>query len=99
RSRASLAGLLHVIGPFAFGERIGDVGGLGIAIKAYRLARARGVDADLPEEDALRLVFESYASIWRMKARDEEAIRLLSIDPHSPEEFRCNQVVKNIDER
>lgn len=97
-SPAQLDGSHHVNGAFTIGENIGDLGGLGIAIKAYRLARARGVDADLPEEDALRLVFESYASIWRMKARDEEAIRLLSIDPHSPEEFRCNQVVKNIDE-
>ena len=30
--------------------------------------------------------------------RDEEALRLLSIDPHSPNEFRCNQIVRNIDE-
>ena len=30
--------------------------------------------------------------------RDEEAIRLMSIDPHSPNEFRCNQIVRNIDE-
>jgi putative endopeptidase len=33
-----------------------------------------------------------------MKMRDEEAIRLLAIDPHSPNEFRCNQIVRNIDE-
>jgi len=30
--------------------------------------------------------------------RDEEAIRLISIDPHSPNEFRCNQIVRNLDE-
>ena len=30
-------------------------------------------------------------------ATDEEAIRRLSIDPHSPPEFRCNGVVRNID--
>ena len=33
-----------------------------------------------------------------MKGRDEEVIRLLAIDPHSPNEFRCNQIVRNIDE-
>jgi putative endopeptidase len=31
-----------------------------------------------------------------MKGRDEEVIRLISIDPHSPNEFRCNQIVRNI---
>ena len=35
---------------------------------------------------------------WKQKARDEEALRLLAIDPHSPGEFRCNQIVRNLDE-
>ena len=42
--------------------------------------------------------FLSWAQAWQLKARDEEVIRLLSIDPHSPNEFRCNQIVRNIDE-
>ncbi|MFT3660854.1 MAG: M13-type metalloendopeptidase [Gordonia sp. (in: high G+C Gram-positive bacteria)] len=42
-------------------------------------------------------VFFSWAQIWRTKTRDEEAVRRLSIDPHSPPEFRCNGVVRNID--
>jgi len=42
--------------------------------------------------------FLSWAQAWQLKARDEEALRLLSIDPHSPNEFRCNQIVRNIDE-
>jgi putative endopeptidase len=33
-----------------------------------------------------------------MKGRDAEVERLLAIDPHSPNEFRCNQIVRNIDE-
>src|SRR5699024_8823952 len=97
-SPKQLGGSHHVNGAFTIGENIGDLGGLGISLKAYRIARERGVDADVSETEALRLIFESYARVWRVKARDEEAIRLLAIDPHSPEEFRCNQVVKNIDE-
>ena len=38
-----------------------------------------------------------WAQAWQQKARDEEVIRLLTIDPHSPNEFRCNQIVRNID--
>jgi predicted metalloendopeptidase len=39
-----------------------------------------------------------WAQIWREKGRAEERIRLLSIDPHSPPEFRCNGTVRNVDE-
>ncbi|MDQ1512163.1 MAG: putative endopeptidase, partial [Microbacteriaceae bacterium] len=42
--------------------------------------------------------FLSWASVWREKRRQAEAIRLLTIDPHSPPEFRCNQIVRNLDE-
>ena len=31
-------------------------------------------------------------------SREAEAKRLLTIDPHSPPEFRCNQIVRNLDE-
>jgi putative endopeptidase len=40
----------------------------------------------------------SWARTWQQKTRDKEAIRLLAIDPHSPGEFRCNQIVRNLDE-
>jgi putative endopeptidase len=42
--------------------------------------------------------FLSWAQAWQQKGRDEEVVRLLAIDPHSPNEFRCNQIVRNIDE-
>jgi hypothetical protein len=40
----------------------------------------------------------SWAQIWQQKGREAETIRLLTIDPHSPNEFRCNQIVRNVDE-
>ena len=39
----------------------------------------------------------AWAQAWRSKSRDAEVVRLLAIDPHSPPEFRCNQIVRNID--
>ena len=42
-------------------------------------------------------VFFGWAQVWRTKSRDAEAIRRLAIDPHSPPEFRCNGVIRNID--
>ena len=88
----------HVNGALTIGENIGDLGGLGIAWKAY-LVSLRGEEA--PVIDGLtgaQRFFLSWARIWQSKARDEEAIRLLAADPHSPGEFRCNQIVRNLGE-
>ena len=87
----------HVNGALTIGENIGDLGGLSIAWKAYLLS----LDGqEPPVVDGLtgaERFFLSWAQAWRMAIRPEEAARLLSIDPHSPNEFRCNQVVRNID--
>jgi putative endopeptidase len=88
----------HVNGALTIGENIGDLGGLGIAWQAY-LVSLHGEQA--PVIDGLtgtQRFFLSWARAWQQKIRDEEVIRLLAIDPHSPNEFRCNQIVRNLDE-
>ncbi|THG32612.1 peptidase M13 [Glaciibacter flavus] len=88
----------HVNGALTIGENIGDLGGLAIAWKAYVISLD---GAEPPVIDGLtgaQRFFLSWAQAWQLKARDAEVIRLLAIDPHSPNEFRCNQIVRNIDE-
>lgn len=41
--------------------------------------------------------FYSWARIWRGKNRPANAALLLTVDPHSPLEFRCNGIVRNMD--
>ena len=87
----------HVNGALTVGENIGDLGGLSIAYSAYRIALD---GAEPPVLDGLtgwQRFFIAWAQGWRGKARDTEVIRRLALDPHSPEEFRCNAVVRNID--
>lgn len=93
----------RVNGALTIGENIGDLGGLGIAIKAYRLSLGTNEDGTAVEPPVIdgytgiqRLLL-SWGQIWQQKGRDAETIRLLTIDPHSPNEFRCNQIVRNID--
>ncbi len=86
-----------VNGELTIGENIGDLGGLSIAWKAYMLSLD---GAEPPVVDGMtgaERFFLSWAQTWRQSARDEEALRLLAIDPHSPPEFRCNQIVRNLD--
>ena len=93
----------HVNGALTIGENIGDLGGLGIALKAYSLALA---DAGISSVDeapvidgltGLQRFFYSWARIWRSKSRPDYAELLLTVDPHSPAEFRCNGIVRNVD--
>ena len=93
----------HVNGALTIGENIGDLGGLGIALKAYSLALA---DIGIPSVDeapvidgltGLQRFFYSWARIWRSKSRPDYAELLLTVDPHSPAEFRCNGIVRNVD--
>jgi putative endopeptidase len=89
---------IHVNGAFTLGENIGDLGGLAIAYKAYKLALN---GAESPVIDGLtgdQRFFLSYAHSWRNKNRPEEVRRRIAVDPHSPDEFRCNQIVRNVQE-
>ncbi|MCU1411602.1 MAG: peptidase [Rhodoglobus sp.] len=88
----------HVNGALTIGENIGDLGGLSIAWKAYLLSLAGQEPPVIDGLTGAQRFFLSWAQAWQLKARDEEVIRLISIDPHSPNEFRCNQIVRNIDE-
>lgn len=87
----------HVNGEFTIGENIGDLGGLSIALEAYRIATEGSDVPVLDELSGLQRVFFGWAQVWRTKARKEEAIRRLAVDPHSPPEFRCNGVIRNLD--
>ena len=85
-----------VKGEFTLGENIGDLGGLGIAVVAYKKYLA---DKGLEEtREGFQNLFYAWARVWRSKARPEMAAQLLAIDPHAPNEFRCNVIAANIDE-
>ena len=85
-------------GNFTLGENIGDVGGLSLAYRAYKMA-LNGEEA--PVLDGLtgdQRFFLSWAQVWQRKYREDALIQRLTSDPHSPSEFRVNGVVRNFDE-
>jgi putative endopeptidase len=87
----------HVNGALTLGENIGDLGGLSIAYTAYEISLG-GEEA--PVIDGLtgpQRFFLAWAAAWSTKTREAEVLRRLALDPHSPPEFRCNAVVRNID--
>ena len=96
-----------VNGEFTLGENIGDLGGLGIAVVAYKkYLDDHGIDDEKPQQfgdlnseyTGFQRLFLAWARVWRSKARPEMAAQLLAIDPHAPNEFRCNVIAANIAE-
>jgi putative endopeptidase len=87
----------HVNGAFTVGENIGDLGGLSIALLAYQLSLQGEPAPVIDGLTGVQRVFYGWAQVWRTKSRAAEAIRRLAVDPHSPPEFRCNGVIRNID--
>ncbi len=85
-----------VNGELTIGENIGDLSGLEIAWKAY-LRSLNGAEPPVVEGlTGAERFFLAWAQAWQQKSRPEETVRLLTIDPHSPNEFRCNQIVANL---
>ena len=87
---------IHVNGAFTVGENIGDLSGLEIAYKAYKLALKGQVAPVIDGLTGDQRFFLSWAQAWRGKNRPEEIRRRIATDPHSPDEFRCNQIVRNL---
>jgi predicted metalloendopeptidase len=86
---------LNVNGQLTLGENIGDLTGLYIAYKAYKMSLG-GKEA--PVIDGLtgeQRFFMGYAQIWRSKYRDEAVRRQVLTDPHSPPQFRANGPLRN----
>ncbi|MBA4766963.1 MAG: M13 family metallopeptidase, partial [Porphyrobacter sp.] len=87
-----------VNGRFTLGENIGDVGGLSMAYRAYKLATK---DRQVPVIDGLtgdQRFFLAWAQVWRSTQREANYRNRLLTDPHAPEEYRVNGVVRQLDE-
>ncbi len=84
-------------GRLTLGENIGDVGGLSLAYRAYKIATA---GQDVPIIDGFtgdQRFFLAWAQVWRAATREEFARQRIRVGPHSLEEYRVNGVVRNMD--
>lgn len=89
---------LHVNGELTMGENIGDLGGLEMAYSAYR--RYVTANGEQPVIDGLtgdQRFFLSWAQVWRGLIRENALRERLLTDPHSPQQYRANGPVRNID--
>ena len=90
---------VHIKGQLTLGENLGDLGGLEAAYDAYRRYVARhGEPAVIDGYTGDQRFFLAYAQSWQGKAREDALRSQLLNNPHSPEEYRVNGIVRNMDE-
>jgi putative endopeptidase len=84
-------------GELTLGENIGDLSGMAVALKAYKLSLGGKAAPEIDGFTGDQRFFLGWAQVWRRKYRDEELLKRLVTDPHSPSEFRANGPASNID--
>ncbi len=87
----------HVNGALTLGENLADIGGLNIAYDAFKLTEQGKGDKKIDGLTPDQRFFLGFAQVWRMKTRDETMRVRLKTDPHSPEIFRVNGSVYNME--
>ena len=89
---------LFVNGRLTLGENIGDLGGLNVALEAYKIALNGREPPVIDGFTGVQRFFLGFAQVWRSVIRDEQLRRQVVSDPHSPAEYRANGTVRNMDE-
>jgi len=87
----------HVNGSLTLGENLADLGGLNIAYDAFKLTEQGKGDKKIDGFTPDQRFFLSFAQVWRIKDRPERMSVRLKTDPHSPEMFRVNGPVYNME--
>ena len=84
-------------GDFTLGENIADLSGLAVSYKAFQLAKAGEEPEPMQGWTSNQLFFVGWSRVWQRKYREDELVRRLLTDPHSPSRYRANGPVSNLD--
>ncbi len=88
---------LKINGKLTMGENIGDLSGVAVAYRAYRIS-LQGKEAQVIDGfTGDQRFFMGWAQVWRIKARDAALRNQLLTDSHSPGKFRAFVPLTNFD--
>ncbi len=90
---------IHVQGKLTLGENIADLGGLTLSYYAMQkhfkeVGRPGDIAGFTPEQR----FFLGWAQVWASNVRDELGKQLITVDPHSPAQYRVNGPMSNMTE-
>ncbi len=88
----------YVKGALTSGENIADLGGLRLALRALKATPGYDATPNIDGFTPLQRFFLAWGQCWRQNTTKERALQLLTLDPHGPNEMRCNMPLSNIPE-
>ena len=88
----------YVQGKLTSGENIADLGGLRLALRALRAQPGYDPEARVDGLTPTQRFFFAWAQCWRQNITKERALQLVVLDPHGPNELRCNGPLSNMSE-
>ncbi len=90
---------IHLNGHLTLGENIADLGGAKLSYAAHR--RTLGAAPEVPDASGFtpdQQFFLGFAQSWCQKTREQMVRMLVTVDPHSPPQFRVNGPLSNLPE-
>lgn len=88
---------LHINGRNSMGENIGDLGGLQVALEAYRMSLDGKPAPVIDGYSGEQRLFMGWAQVWRTQWRDDALRQQLVNGTHSPGQIRAFGPLRNID--
>jgi putative endopeptidase len=90
---------VYVNGELTQGENIADFGGLTISLNAFKMTpQGSKPDEKIDGFTSIQRFFLSYGQTWKQIIRDEELMKRIKEDVHSPGRFRVNGAIRNVPE-
>ena len=89
---------VHVKGALTSGENIADIGGMTLALRGLLSTKDYDPSNKIDGFTPVQRFFLSWAQCWRQNITKERALQLLTLDPHGPNDMRCNGTVSNMSE-
>ena len=88
----------HVKGKLTSGENIADLGGMRLALRALLTSKGYDPSKLVDGFTPIQRFFLSWGQCWRQNITKERALQLITVDPHGPNEMRCNGTLSNMPE-
>ncbi len=90
---------VHVNGQLTLGENIADLAGITLSYYAYlKSLEGKPAPKDIDGFTNKQRFFLGWAQGWASNTKDEEAVRRVNVDPHSPTKFRVVGPLTNLHE-
>lgn len=87
---------MKINGTLTLGENIGDLSGLAVAHRAYRLSLGGRPAPVIEGFTGDQRFFLGWAQVWRTRMRDDALRQRLLTDPHSPGDYRALVPLTNL---